>query len=55
MIIMKDNTMAIDFYSVIIIIIRRLIAEEQVSKPPCKEFPLDAKPLLAYYLLTQCV
>ena len=26
----------------------KLIAEEQVSKPPRKEFSLDAKPLLAY-------
>ena len=30
-------------------------AEELVSKPPHKEFSLDANPLLAYYMLTQCV
>ena len=33
----------------------KLIAEELVSKPPCKEFSLDAKTLLAYYMLTQRV
>ena len=33
----------------------KLIAEELVSKPPRKEFSLDAKTLLAYYMLTQCV
>ena len=47
--------MAIGFHSIIIIIIRRLIAEELVSKLPRKEFSLDAKPLLAYCMLTQRV
>ena len=34
---------------------KELIAEELVSKLPCEEFSLDAKPLLAYYMLTQRV
>ena len=33
----------------------KLIAEELVSKPPREEFSLDAKTLLAYYMLTQQV
>ena len=33
----------------------KLIAEELVSKPPREEFSLDAKTLLAYYMLTQRV
>ena len=37
------------------IVIKKLIAEEPVFKPPCEEFSLDAKPLLAYYMLTQHV
>ena len=31
------------------------MAEELVSKPPHEEFSLDAKTLLAYYMLTQRV